>query len=267
MFWSDIRHWQHGPPHQRAATAVSHAYCTASTAPCTTSALLAAMAATILSASPLPHDQRNMLVIPQEARAFFSNVQFTSQANKASLSMQRSPSLSTYWPKKHSHMGHSCMVPRRWADGSLKELPSVLPWVFDHSSKCKEIGEGLLSLKQGSLRIGEFDLSFCILAAGSGWNEPTFKATYHQWLNTLSWLAGTTKPSSTSLSTLTVISISCLGIEEESKPQPPGPRNPPHRTHATRLEQVYPCGMSKASEEEILLLLCQPRVSSSTLLF
>lgn len=51
--------------------------------------------------------------------------------------------------------------------------------VFDHSPKGREVGEQLLTVKQGKQRVAEYALKFHTLAAGSGWNEPVFKAAFH----------------------------------------------------------------------------------------
>lgn len=43
--------------------------------------------------------------------------------------------------------------------------------------------EWLFTLKQGTLSVAEYALTFCTLAAADSWNEPALKVTYHKGLN------------------------------------------------------------------------------------
>lgn len=47
--------------------------------------------------------------------------------------------------------------------------------VFDHSPESKEVGECLLALRQGPLRVFKFALEFRTIAAESGWNDDALK--------------------------------------------------------------------------------------------
>lgn len=55
--------------------------------------------------------------------------------------------------------------------------------VFDHAPEGKEIREQLLTIKPWRKPAAEYDLKFCRLMAGSGWNEMMFKAVFLQVLN------------------------------------------------------------------------------------
>lgn len=48
--------------------------------------------------------------------------------------------------------------------------------MFDHAPEEKEIGERLLSFRQGRCRAAEYALEFRTLAAESDWNDPALKA-------------------------------------------------------------------------------------------
>lgn len=41
----------------------------------------------------------------------------------------------------------------------------------------------MLAAKQGKRQTAEYALEFHVLAAGSGWNEPVLKATFHRGLD------------------------------------------------------------------------------------
>lgn len=58
---------------------------------------------------------------------------------------------------------------------SYHHFLQLIQRVFDHSTEGNEIGEKLLSLKQGNQSTTEFILNFHILAVGSFWNEPALK--------------------------------------------------------------------------------------------
>lgn len=49
-------------------------------------------------------------------------------------------------------------------------------WVFDHAPKRKQVGDFLLSTKQGKHRVSEYTLEIHTPGAESGWNEPTQKS-------------------------------------------------------------------------------------------
>lgn len=56
-------------------------------------------------------------------------------------------------------------------------------WVFNHSPKGIEVGEQLLTIKQGSRWVAEYALECCIVAAVSRWNKSALKVAFHQGLN------------------------------------------------------------------------------------
>lgn len=46
-----------------------------------------------------------------------------------------------------------------------------------------EVGDKLLTIKQGKRRVAGYALEFCTIATGSSWNEPALKAAFWQGLN------------------------------------------------------------------------------------
>lgn len=57
--------------------------------------------------------------------------------------------------------------------------------VFDHSMDGQEIGERLLTQKQGLQRVAKYALDFCTLVTESGWSDPDLRAVYLPGLNEL----------------------------------------------------------------------------------
>ncbi|KAL6458305.1 hypothetical protein MHYP_G00335350 [Metynnis hypsauchen] len=55
--------------------------------------------------------------------------------------------------------------------------------VFNHSGTGKDPGEQLLHLKQGNSTALDFSLTFCTLAAESGWEDQALKTVYRNGLN------------------------------------------------------------------------------------
>lgn len=66
---------------------------------------------------------------------------------------------------------------------SYQHFVELFHQVFIHSLEEVEISKQLLAVKQGRRRVVEYALEFCMLAAGSGWNETALKAAFHQGLN------------------------------------------------------------------------------------
>lgn len=66
---------------------------------------------------------------------------------------------------------------------SYKCFIEMFHWVFAHSLEDVEVGEQLLTIKQGSRWVAEYTLEFCTITMGSGWNEPTLKVAFCQGLD------------------------------------------------------------------------------------
>lgn len=62
---------------------------------------------------------------------------------------------------------------------------SVSPFCrdFDHAAVGKEVGERLLTVRQGKCRMAACALEFRVVAAESGWNGPPLKAVFRKGLN------------------------------------------------------------------------------------
>lgn len=56
--------------------------------------------------------------------------------------------------------------------------------VCDHTLEEREVGEQLLSIKQGKQHAAEYALEFCTPTAGCGWNKPALQVAFRQRLNT-----------------------------------------------------------------------------------
>lgn len=66
---------------------------------------------------------------------------------------------------------------------SFKQFIELFRRVFDHSPKGWEVGEQLLTVKQGKRQVAEYAHKFHMFTAGSGWNEAALKAVFNQGLN------------------------------------------------------------------------------------
>lgn len=80
-------------------------------------------------------------------------------------------------------MGYCILVSRREFNVVVQLLHGKFPQVFDHTPTGKEIGEQLLTAKQGGVNAIEYVLELRILTAGSGWNETALKTAFHKGLN------------------------------------------------------------------------------------
>lgn len=55
--------------------------------------------------------------------------------------------------------------------------------MFDHTTEGKKIVKEILAIKRGRQQVAKYAMGFCMLTAGSGWNEPALKAAFCNRLN------------------------------------------------------------------------------------
>lgn len=93
---------------------------------------------------------------------------------------------STFYQLAHqqdANMGYGHMDPGRQTYCLYEHFLQLFKRVFNQSPEGREMGEQLLSLKQGTQSDSEYTLWLPMLAPSSGWNKPALKAAYHQGLN------------------------------------------------------------------------------------
>lgn len=114
-------------------------------------------------------------------------------------------------------------------------------------------------MKLGKHSVTEFALAFRTLTTGSGLNEPALKLAYHHGLNQHILTKLGCRDDQVSLNSLFVWTI-CYGTKGSKRQS----GIQPLRAYATGTGQVNHCGMSKAHEGEILLLLWQSQAPSGS---
>lgn len=142
--------------------------------------MLSAQLTQLHTASALIAHPENILSISQDAKASYSSDHATSQDKTEWPSTPRLPSSSAYWLTKRLH-GQQLFSPKRVSkhlhmSASFSSYRGYLTTIL----KVRRLERDSLAW---SLSTAEFTLNFWTLADGSGWNEPTLKAAYHQGLN------------------------------------------------------------------------------------
>ncbi|KAK7940549.1 hypothetical protein WMY93_003875 [Mugilogobius chulae] len=66
---------------------------------------------------------------------------------------------------------------------SYPEFTAEMRRIFDHPIQCKEAGQRLFSLRQGTSSVAQYSLNFRIAAAESGWDETALQGAFFHGLN------------------------------------------------------------------------------------